>query len=56
MAMVWPVPSSDSAVDAVGGPDLGRRVSDRAGGCSQRQGIGDAVAADRQRIDDRGPH
>ena len=43
------------AVDAVGGPDLGRRVGDRPGGCIQRDGVGDAVAAERQRIDDRAP-
>ena len=53
MAMVWPVPSSDSAVDAVGGADLGRGVGDRPGGRSQRHGVGHAVAADGQRIDDR---
>ena len=40
-------------VDAVGGADLGRGVSDRPGRGIQGHGVGDGVAADRQRIDDR---
>ena len=41
-------------VDAVGGPDLGRGVGDRPGGrASSVTVLAIAVAADRQRIDDR---
>ena len=54
MAMVWPVPSSAQVVDAVGGADLGRGVSDRARRCSSASGVGDGVAAERHGIDDDG--
>ena len=54
MAMVWPVPSSDEIVDAVGGPDLGRGVGDRPRGRRQARALAIALPLRVSGIDDDG--